>query len=157
MGEGESVETFGKKERDPPLPQPSFTHLIHLCHDPPISPCCDLAKKKHHHRDLATPRSTTNRPPLHIERNREWETERQSRSEGERIEGERENHWRRREDRKTQKIKREKKSDWIKNYYLVLQSCYNAILHLELHCSTIVNFLTIVRFCKTVYKGSFMT
>ena len=45
MGEGESVETFEKKERDPPLPQPSFTHLIHLCHDPPISPRRDLAKK----------------------------------------------------------------------------------------------------------------
>ena len=77
MGEGKSVETFGEKERDPL-----------------ISPQCDLAeekkKKNHHHRDLATPRSTINRPPLHTKRNREWETKRKSESEGERTEGERE-------------------------------------------------------------------
>ena len=35
-------------------------------------------------------RSTTNRPPLHTERNKEWEMKRQSWSEGERTEGERE-------------------------------------------------------------------
>ena len=37
----------------------------------------------------------------------------------------------------------------IKNYYLVLQMCYSVILHLELRCSTIVNFFAIVKFCKT--------
>ena len=47
-------------------------------------PC--LCRKKHHHCDLATSRSTTNRQPLHTERNREWKTERQSGNEGERIE-----------------------------------------------------------------------
>ncbi|XP_030936565.1 myb-like protein J [Quercus lobata] len=31
-----------------------------------------MAWQGHHHRDLATPRSTLNRPPLHTERNREW-------------------------------------------------------------------------------------
>ena len=124
MGEGESVETFEKKERDPPLPQPSFTHLIHLCHDPPISPRRDLAKKKHHHRDLATPRSTTNRPPLHTERNREWETERQSRREGERIKGERESLKEERGQKNTENKEREKvrlNKKLLFNFIIVLQ------------------------------------
>ena len=93
MGEGESVETFGEKERDPSLPQPSLlassasttTHRSH--HDVTLQ---EKKKKYHHHRDLATPRSTINRPPLHTKRNREWETERKSGSKGERTEGERE-------------------------------------------------------------------
>ena len=87
-------------KRNPPLPQPSSASP-----HPPLLQPIDLTmpcpcRKKHHHRDLATPRSTTNRPPLHIKRNREWETERQSESKGERTEGERElekemRHWER--------------------------------------------------------------
>ena len=95
MGEGESVETFGEKERDPSLPQPSLltsststtTHRSH--HDVTLQKRKKKKEKRkekkknhHHHRDLATPRSTINRPPLH--------TKRKSGSEGERTKGERE-------------------------------------------------------------------
>ena len=38
-------------------------------------------------RDFAEKNTTINRPPLHTERNREWEMERQSGSEGERTDG----------------------------------------------------------------------
>ena len=40
-----------------------------------------------------------------------------------------------------------------KKILFILQLCYSAILHLESHCSTIVIFFAIVRFCKTGYWG----
>ena len=40
----------------------------------------------------------------------------------------------------TENKEREKVRFRTKNYYLVLQLCYNVILYLELRCSTITNF-----------------
>ena len=37
----------------------------------------------------------------------------------------------------------------IKKYILVLQQCYSAILPLELHCSTITNFLQYLGFTSS--------
>ena len=94
-------------KRNPPLPQPTFAmphpylpRLIHLCHDPPISPRRDLAEKNttivtlpcrdppqtgHHY----TPRET---------RSGRWRDRVGVRERGLK---ERENHWRRKEDWKT--------------------------------------------------------
>ena len=114
-----------RKERERPT---SATTLLYSPH-PPLPRPTDLTmswpcKKKHHHRDLATPRSTTNRPPLHIERNREWETERQSRREGERIKGERESLKEERGQKNTKNKEREKvrlNKKLLFNFIIVLQ------------------------------------
>ena len=49
-----------------------------------------------------------------------------------------------REEREISRLKRRRES--IKNYYFVLELSYNAILQVELHCSTIANFFAIVEF-----------
>ena len=71
--------------------------------------------------------------------------ERQSGSEGERIEGG--------ERTEKHKNKEREKGKWNKKKLFCFR--IELLLHLESHCNTIPNFFGIVAFCKSGYRGYF--
>ena len=141
----------------------SKLHTVTLNHPspPPLKPSTTSNPWAPLHQTHLPPHQT-----LDSRENREekkWKGKRRTR------EGEGLNEWTEKEENEKKKKKKLKRGDesvtgerereelikWKPNKILVLflQLCYNAILQVELHCSTIANFFAILAFYKPSYGG----